>query len=152
MRSPAPLLVLLALSLAACSEELPADVPGYADRCVRMNVEPIPPTEGDDPHEGEKNVYACNVTVGDLLASDGSRILPYPDGTLIVKESSKPSQGFVWLVATARKAGGSWEWDEYTRNFASEDLLRIPSSEAVCVDCHRKVEAVDWIYTGYQAP
>jgi hypothetical protein len=68
---------------------------------------------------------------------------------IIVKESRQPPDDFPWLVATARKVDGTWRWDEYTRNFADEELSRIVSGEPVCIDCHRKVAAVDWIYTSY---
>jgi hypothetical protein len=146
---PLALLLFALLALTACSESLPDDVPGYRERCLLMNRAPIPPT-ASDPHEGVKNVFACGVTEDQLIEADGKLLLPYPEGTLIVKESVKPEQGYVWLIATARKQDGQWAWDEYKRNFDNEGFLRILASESVCVDCHRQVEGQDWMFTTYQ--
>ncbi len=147
----------LAVPFGCAGQELPSDLEDYAERCILLNPTPIPPTtehdpSEDDPHEGYKNVYACDIELGDLIDEFGAPRLPYPDGTVMVKESTKPEQGYVWLVALASKASGSWVWEEYTRNFADEPLVQIPAPEEVCIDCHRKVEAIDYIYTVYQPP
>lgn len=62
----------------------PDDVAGYASRCVRLNASAIPPYPGD-PHAGMKNVYACDVDQSIVRANTR----PFPDGTLIVKESTR---------------------------------------------------------------
>ena len=133
------------LTTAACGgESLPADVADYQTRCARMNRNPIARYEGD-PHAGSKNVYACNVDDAVLRAN----ARPFPDGTIIVKNSTKENADYPWLVATARKQGGTWKWDEYTRNFADEDFVRILASESVCTNCHRQAENADWIFTAF---
>ncbi|MDX2023719.1 MAG: hypothetical protein SF187_26005 [Deltaproteobacteria bacterium] len=137
----------LALALvAACGETLPADIEGYqtAPTCVRLNKDPIPPYEGD-PHKGIKNVFACNVDLPVLLANTR----PFPDGTIIVKESRRPGVAYTWLVATARKQEGRWRWDEYTRNFDNEGHERVPVPQSKCMDCHAKAAAQDFIFTTY---
>lgn len=111
-----------------------------------MNVAPIPRRDAD-PHPGRKNVYACNVQLADL--ENGRR--PFADGTIIVKESTKENADYPWLIATARKEHGEWQWDEYTRNFADEDFLHTLGPESICTDCHGQVRAADWIFTRYQA-
>lgn len=131
----------LLVAASACGETLPDDIAGY-EECLRMNAEPLP-KRVDDPHEGQKNVFACNVTCEELQER------PFPDGAVIVKESIKDGQDYAWLVATARKSGGEWQWDEYTRNFASEDFVSILPSEQVCIDCHTKWKADDWIATAF---
>jgi hypothetical protein len=131
---------------AGCGSGLPEDVEGYEDRCVKLNGDPIPPYAGD-PHRGMKNVFACNVDLG--LVQSNTR--PFPDGALIVKESTREGTDYRWLVATARKQGGTWSWDEYTRNFSDEELRRIPVAESKCTGCHVRVKAIDWIYTHYLA-
>lgn len=141
---PRAFALLLVLVAGACGSELPDDVPGYQTRCVRMNAQPIPRYE-DDPHKGNKNVYACNVDMAALEANKR----PFPDGTLIVKESTREGDAFVWLIATARKQGGAWKWNEYTRNFPDEDFRHILAGESVCTDCHAKAKGADWIYTPY---
>jgi hypothetical protein len=144
-RPPCPLLALALLPLSGnCGASLPEDVRGYESRCTRLNAQPIARYDGD-PHKGMKNVYACNVAVDQL--STNAR--PFPDGTLIVKDSSREGEPFTWLVATARKQGGSWRWDEYTRNFADEGFRHILAPESVCTGCHVKAQADDWIFTSY---
>jgi hypothetical protein len=140
--------LLLLIGLAAgCEAELPADVEGYAERCVKMNPAPIAPYEGD-PHRGMKNVYACNVDPALLRANQR----PFPEGTLIVKDSTRPPESAPWLVATARKRDGGWQWDEYTRNFPDESLRRILAGQSVCTGCHQQARALDWIFTAYSPP
>ncbi len=140
-----------AATLVACGDTLPADVEDYQSRCVQLNVDPIPPYEGD-PHAGFKNVYACDVDEAQLLA--GTR--PFPEGTLIVKESTKEGQEAPWLVATARKGAGqgvdSWQWDEYTRNFPDEEFRRILAKQSTCTDCHKRVQDADYIFTFLASP
>ena len=144
----AALRLLVAVGLGAlssgCGAPLPDDVVGYQSRCVLMNGRPIPPYERD-PHRGMKNVYACNVTPEQVAANQR----PFPEGALIVKESTRVGQDFVWLVALARKQAGAWQWNEYTRNFADEELRHGLASRAVCTDCHGIVEDQDWIFTRY---
>lgn len=111
-----------------------------------MNLVPIPRRD-PDPHPGRKNVYACNVPVTDL--ENGTR--PFADGTIIVKESIKENVDYPWLIATARKEHGQWQWDEYTRNFADEEFLHTLGAESICTDCHSRARAADWIFTQYQA-
>lgn len=135
---------LLAATAAGCGSPLPDDVPGYASRCVRINAAPIPRYDGD-PHKGVKNVYACNVGQDVLQANTR----PFPEGTLIVKDSTREEESFPWLVAIARKQEGAWRWDEYTRNFADEDFRHVLAGESICTGCHVRARAIDWIFTRY---
>lgn len=139
------------VSLAACAEELPADLRDYATRCVRMNAEPIGPT-ADDPHLGTKDVYACGVAEADLTTPEGGPLRDYPVGAVIIKESVADGASAPWLVAVADKRGGAWAWAEYTRNFDDEPFLRIPGGESVCTDCHQRARTTDWIFTRYTPP
>ncbi len=109
-----------------------------------MNAEPLP-QRSDDPHEGEKNVYACGALASKLQAN----ARPFDDGVVIVKESIRRDSDYPWLVSTARKTDSGWRWEEYTRNFADEPFLSIPVGENVCIDCHRRVQGADWIFTVY---
>ncbi len=140
------------VGVLGCADGLPSDVAGYAERCTRLNATPIPSKGEDDPHEGTKNVYACNVDPGALRDAAGRPVLPYPEGTLLVKESVQDGQGFVWVLALMRKQGGRWEWAEYQRNFADQDFGRLAVPESLCMDCHAQVEAADWVFTPFDAP
>jgi hypothetical protein len=140
MRFPWASCLPFALSCTlSCSDALPDDIADYAE-CPTLNADPLPKRQ-DDPHEGRKNVYACGLDCGALADR------PFPDGTIIVKESIKDGQGYAWLVATARKIDGHWSWNEYTRNFEHERFVSILAGEQVCIDCHKKWEADDWIAT-----
>ena len=137
---------LFVLLSAGCTV-LPDGVEGYEDRCIQLNAELIPPT-ASDPHLGNKNVYACDVELEALV--DGSAI-PCADGTMIVKESFREGEDFPWLLATAEKKSGSWEWKEYKRNFENEDFVQILAGEQVCRNCHEAVkDSGDWIFTFYE--
>lgn len=144
---PCAALVIVASACAGCGESLPPDLAGYESSCVKLNRDEIPPYEGD-PHAGFKNVFACNVPQDALEADER----PFPDGTIIIKESRRQGQDFTWLVAVARKEEGRWRWDEYTRNFGSEDHVRLLLPQSKCTNCHERVSSRDYIYTGYEAP
>ncbi len=132
------------MTVFGCGATLPEDVEGYEERCTRMNATPLPPYDAD-PHRGFKLVYACNVDLARLQANTR----PFPDGTLIVKQSTRAGEDFPWLVATARKQGDAWRWDEYTRNFSDEAFRRILVPQSKCTDCHRKAQSADWIFTHF---
>lgn len=141
----AALAAALAVAAGGCGEQIPADLDGYAARCVRLNADLLP-QRPSDPHAGRKNVYACNVDPAALMANTR----PFPAGAVIVKESTRDGEASPWLVATARKqADGSWRWDEYTRNFEGEPPRRIPVPQSKCTGCHKGAQGVDYIFTFY---
>jgi hypothetical protein len=133
------ILLAAVLLLSGCGDTLPDDARDPAADCIRLNALPIPPT-ARDPHAGTKNVYVCHTA---------TTRPPFPDGTLVVKQSTRPGESFPWLVATARKHAGAWSWDEYTRNFADEDLVHNLAAESVCTGCHVRARAQDWIFTRF---
>lgn len=145
-------LLIASSGLVACGETPPDEVLNYAQRddCIRLNREEIPPT-ASDPHLGFKNVYACNSSLEDLLSLEDQAPFVYPEGTMILKTSRREHQDYIWLIATAEKLEGRWDWVEYKRNFENEDFLSIPVSQDVCVDCHKKVLDSDLIFTRFQA-
>jgi len=146
MRPVRPLLLsgLVALAAIGCGSPLPDEIDGYASRCVRMNAAPIPPYDGD-PHRGLKNVYACGVDTSFIEANTR----PFPDGAMIIKESRRQGESFVWLIAIARKQAGAWRWDEYTRNFEDEELRHGIAGLSTCTGCHQQARSADWIFTRY---
>lgn len=151
--------LVISVWLAACaSDPFPTALQDYgsSDECVVLNLEPIPP-DHEVPHPGFKTIYACHETP-EIFFEDGQWAgTPYPDGTLIIKEScmdgacGQIEDDFVFLVATAEKISGSWQWHEYTRNFDYEELLEVPFPESACISCHEDVAAADYMFTGYEA-
>ena len=128
---------------------LPDDVAGYT-QWLKLNAEPIPPVPGGDPHNGTKNVYV-NKTREDI-APNGEQQFPYPDGSIVVKEASRPGKDYVGLIAIMRKQAGvdpahnDWEFIEYVRN-APDAEFRVIAKDGVCWGCHSAVEDIDYVFT-----
>ena len=127
---------------------LPADVTGY-NQWLKLNAEPIPPTGGGDPHRGTKDVYVNQER--DVIAPGGRQRFPYPDGSIVVKESRADS-GFIRVVAIMRKkagsnpAGNDWEYEEYIRRDADSPFPN-PISGAFCGGCHSDASNRDYVFT-----
>ena len=128
---------------------LPADVAGYT-QWLKLNVEPIPPVPGGDPHNGTKNVYV-NKTRADI-AANGEQVFPYPDGSIVVKDAIRPGKDYIGLIAIMRKKAGvdpdhnDWEFVEYVRNAPDADF-RVIARDGVCWGCHARVEDIDYVFT-----
>jgi len=128
---------------------LPGDVAGY-EKWLKLNAQLIPPSGGGDPHNGTKNVYANQARA--TIAPNGQQKFPYPDGCIIVKESTRPGANFIGLIAIMRKAKGSdpahndWTFVEYTRGGA-DDAFREVAKGAACWDCHSGAANTDYVYT-----
>lgn len=128
---------------------LPDDVAGY-ERWLKLNAEPIPPVPGGDPHNGDKNVYVNQTR--DVIAPDDEQVFPYPNGSIVVKEATRPNKDYIGLIAIMRKKEGSdpdhndWEFIEYTRNDPDEEFAVIASGR-ICWGCHVRVEDTDYVFT-----
>ena len=127
---------------------LPADIAGY-NQWLKLNAEPIPPVAGSDPHRGTKDVYVNQER--NVIAPDGQQRFPYPDGSIVVKESRADS-GFIRVVAIMRKkagsnpAGNDWEYEEYIRRDADSPFPN-PLTGAFCQGCHSDAANRDYVFT-----
>ena len=128
---------------------LPEDVTGYT-QWLKLNVEPIPPVPGGDPHNGDKNVYVNQTR--ETIAPNGEQQFPYPDGSIVVKEAYRPGKDYVGLIAIMRKKAGvdpdhnDWEFIEYTRN-APDAKFGVIAKDGVCWGCHAQVQDIDYVFT-----
>ena len=128
---------------------LPDYTAGY-DKWLKLNAEPIPPVPGGDPHNGTKNVFVNQER--DTIAPDGEQTFPYPDGSIVVKEATRPNKDFIGLIAIMRKNAGSnpehndWEFIEYTRNSPDDDFSVLAEGR-ICWVCHVRVEDIDYVFT-----
>lgn len=128
---------------------LPDYTAGY-DQWLKLNIEPIPPVAGGDPHNGTKNVYVNQER--ETIAPDGEQLFPYPDGSIVVKEATRPNKDYIGLIAIMIKKAGSdpdhndWEFIEYTRNSQDDDFT-ILARDRVCWGCHARVENIDYVFT-----
>ena len=83
---------------------LPDDIAGYT-HWLKLNAEPIPPVGGGDPHNGTKNVYVNQTR--DTIAPNGTQEFPYPEGSIVVKDATRPGKDYIGLVAIMRKKAGT---------------------------------------------
>ena len=127
---------------------LPGDIAGY-DRWLKLNAQPIPPVAGGDPHRGTKNVYVNQTR--EAIAPNGQQQFPYPDGTIVVKDATRPGKDFIGLVAVMWKEAGSnpnfgdWRFAEFLRN-APDAAFRLAFEGAVCTGCHSGAAATDFVF------
>ena len=127
---------------------LPEDIAGY-DQWLKLNAQPIPPVPGFDPHRGTKNVYV-NKTRAEI-APNGQQQFPYPDGSIVVKEATRPDQDFIGLVAVMWKEAGSnpafgdWRFEEFLRG-APDAEFRLAFEGGVCTGCHSGAAATDFVF------
>ena len=137
-------------------EELAAPLPGLPDyvagytQWLKLNAEPVPPVPGGDPHNGTKNVYVNKAR--EVIAPGGEQQFPYPDGSIVVKEATRPDKDYIGLIAIMRKEAdvdpdhNDWEFIEYVRN-APDDDFRVIAEGRVCWGCHTQVEDIDYVFT-----
>ena len=127
---------------------LPDDIAGY-DQWLKLNAKPIPPAEGGDPHRGTKNVYVNQTR--EKIAPNGEQKFPYPDGTIVVKEATRPGKDFIGLVAVMwKEAGkhpdaGDWRFEEYLRG-APDEEFDLAFQGGVCTGCHSGAAATDFVF------
>jgi hypothetical protein len=128
---------------------LPDDVAGYT-QWLKLNAEPIPPTPGGDPHNGTKNVHVNQTR--DTIAPNGTQQFPYPDGSIVVKEASRPGKDYVGLIAIMRKKAeadpdhNDWQFIEYVRNAPDAEFSVIAEGRS-CWGCHAGVKDIDYVFT-----
>ena len=127
---------------------LPDDIAGY-DQWLKLNAQPIPPAPGGDPHNGTKNVYVNQTR--EVIAPNGEQKFPYPDGTIVVKEATRPGKDFIGLIAVMwKEAGkhpdaGDWRFEEYLRG-APDAAFRLAFEGGVCTGCHTRAAATDFVF------
>ena len=127
---------------------LPDDTAGY-DQWLKLNAKPIPPAPGGDPHNGTKNVYVNQTR--EKIAPNGEQQFPYPDGTIVVKEATRPGKDFIGLIAVMWKEAGSnpdagdWRFEEFLRG-APDAEFRLAFEGGICIGCHSGAAATDFVF------
>lgn len=103
-------------------------------------------------HEGETGFREVYVNSTGAAASSGSASLPYPVGTVIVKESFKDSDGskgsLTGLTIMAKRAGGydseNGDWEYLMVN--SKMKVRAQGKLEGCISCHLAADN-DFVFT-----
>lgn len=120
---------------------VPRFVAGYRD-WNKLNAQPLPPRDAD-PHNGTKDVFASRRARGNGF---------FPNGTVVVKEATRPGADFIGLIAIMRKERGAdpahndWVFVEYTRE-AADERFRLQAEGAVCWSCHVGAADSDYVFT-----
>jgi hypothetical protein len=123
----------------------PPGVPGFAAGYrgwIKLNEQPLPPRDSD-PHNGTKDVFASKP-----MGANGL----FPNGTVIVKEASRPGADFIGLIATMRKVKGAdpehnnWVFVEYTRESRGA-RYGLQAEGTVCWSCHVGATDTDYVFT-----
>ena len=123
----------------------PPGVPGFVAGYrgwIKLNAQPIPPRDSD-PHNGTKNVFASR-----RVGGNGR----FPNGTVVVKEATRPGADFIGLIAIMRKQRGAdpahndWIFVEYTRE-AANARFGLQAEGAVCYGCHVGAADRDYVFT-----
>jgi hypothetical protein len=120
---------------------VPRFVAGYRS-WIKLNARPIQPRDSD-PHNGTKNVFASK-----RVGGSGR----FPNGTVVVKEATRPGADFIGLIAIMRKQRGAdpahndWVFVEYTRE-AANARFGLQAEGAVCYGCHIGAADRDYVFT-----
>ena len=128
----------------------PAGLPGSIDdywSWTRLNINRFTDnTTGAHPQP--KDVY-INLDPINFLAADGTMIVPFPDGTIVIKERNDPEELLVDRLYMMEKIGEAWNYGFYDRRgdgtFVGQDF----GTNNLCSDCH-EAAVTDFVFTQFQ--
>jgi len=126
---------------------VPDEIADYWD-WTRLNIDRF--TENTTgAHPQPKDVYV-NLEPADLVDAAGAAIVPFPDGTIIVKERNDRDALLVDRLYTMEKVDGTWIYAFYDRqgdgSFSGRSFGAAPN---LCADCHQAAEA-DFVFTPFE--
>ncbi|MGH6953391.1 MAG: cytochrome P460 family protein [Alphaproteobacteria bacterium] len=111
-----------------------------------------------NPRAGPKNTFV-NLTSDQLKAiyAQGGRVrIPFPEGTVLVRETLAPGTDIVAVLFVQRKDSSAtrtrgWVFSGFSRRAADQPLepLAIPDPVTRCLDCHAQVSSTDFVFTPY---
>jgi len=148
------LVLIAALLVASAQTGTPAGIENY-QQWTKMNATAL--TDPSNPRAGPKNTY-INLSpeaLRELIGPGGRVPRPFPDGTIVVRESLDAA-GVVRVLFVQRKDSAAsrtkgWVFNGYTRGGADQPFqpLAIPDPVVRCLDCHAQVRASDYVFTPY---
>jgi hypothetical protein len=151
-RLASPLLAAtLALTLVtgvalALSPGLPDTLDDYWS-WTRLNVDRVLENPSG-AHPQPKDVYIS--LEGDALLDGDALRLPFPDGTLVVKERGDPDTLVVDRIYLMERVDGRWLYSFYDRQadggFSGQQL----GADNFCSGCHAGAAETDFVFTEYQ--
>ena len=148
-------LVLATSHLAAAQSEIPVEIQPYRT-WTKMNA--IPLTDPSNPRAGPKNTFV-NLSPGelrDILGPGGRALKPFPNGTVIVRESLNPTEGWVSVLFVQRKDSAAtrtkgWVFSAFSRSAGDAPFQPLMFADPVvrCLDCHAQVKNADFVFTPF---
>jgi len=99
-------------------------------------------------HPQPKDVY-INLDPNDFRA-DGQTILPFPDGTVVVKERNDADELLVDRLYVMEKVAGAWAYSVYDREGTSAFSGRELGTDNFCSSCHEGVADEDYVFTRFE--
>ena len=150
-----PSILMTASAQTGTSSGIPQEIENYRS-WTKMNA--ILLNDPSNPRAGPKNTF-INLSADllkEIYAAGGRVQKPFPNGTILVRESLDPVEGFVRVLFVQRKDSGAgrtrgWVFSGLTRTTASEvyQPLAIADPVARCLDCHAQVRNTDFVFTPY---
>ncbi len=144
---------LVTLVSAGAQQGGPAEITEYRT-WTKVNRTAL--TDPSNPRAGPKNTF-INLSPAQLreIVGPGARNRkPFPDSTIVVRESLDVDAGFVRVLFVQKKDSSAvrtkgWAFSGFTRNRADEPYqpLPIPDPVARCLNCHEQMRASDLVFT-----
>lgn len=139
------LLTSLASLAVALVPGLPASIDAYPN-WTRLNTDRVT-ANPTGAHPASKDVYV-NLD-SDTLLDDGALVLPFPDGTVLVKERNDVSRLLVDRIYTMEKTGSRWEYAFFDRQPDGGFSATLLGSDNFCHSCHTRAEETDYVFTPF---
>ncbi len=100
-------------------------------------------------HPQPKDVY-INLDPADFVNDDGTMKLPFPDGTVVIKERNDADELLVDRLYVMEKASGIWSYSFFDRQsttaFGGQEL----GIENFCSSCHQQAADDDFVFTRFE--
>ncbi len=138
-------LVAVPLALAQPAG-VPATISDYWS-WTRLNID----RSTDNPtgaHPQSKDIY-INLDPAEIIGAGGQPNVPYPDGTIVVKERNDGRRLLVDRLYMMEKAGGEWVYRVFDRqadgSFRGQDY----GTRNFCRDCHAAAPT-DFVFVQFE--
>ncbi len=149
-------ILVMALATAGAQSGVPEDLARYRT-WTRMNTLPL--IDPSNPRAGPKNTF-INLSPGQLrevVGPGGRARRPFPEETIIVRESLDPAGGFLTVLFVMRKqakaaATKGWGFSGFSRRAADQPFQPVslaPSPFVRCLACHGQMQASDFVFTPF---
>ena len=143
------------LAAHAAPAGLPGSLAGYQS-WTKMNGRIL--DDPSNPRAGPKNSYiTLTPEVLRALVGAGARLrAPFPEGTIVARETLDVTAGFVRILFVMEKDRGAtatrgWRFSAFSRTGADQAFQRSEIQDPVtrCLNCHLQMGATDFVFTPF---